>query len=253
MTADAASETQPDGYAHYAQWKGWSGTFAPRRKEARYYAAEFRDTPLEDRDVLEVGFGDGGFMAWASAQGARVMGTEINETLLAGAHQQGYTALEASLEDLAERGCHYDVIVAFDVLEHWDMDELSQHLTTVRQLLTDGGRFVARFPNGQSPFGRAFQHGDFTHKSTLSTYKMRYLATATGLELVRVANARRVASHADPLSALRHRWLAWRRRWNERRLARLYGLPRLPLDPNLVAVLRKPRPHDSSPTKDATT
>ena len=51
--------------------------------------------------------------------------------------------------------------------------------------LKEGGRdgtliVVSRFPNGQSPFGRVFQHGDFSHKSTLSTYKIEYLAALTG-------------------------------------------------------------------------
>lgn len=239
MTARPPDQIDP--YANYAQWKQWAGTFAPRDKESRYFAAELDGIPLRDRHVLEIGFGNGAFMAWARGQGADVAGIEINEAMLEAAHRHGFEASSASLDELAESGPRYDVIVAFDVLEHWNTEELVRNFGLVRRLLHDGGIFLARFPNGQSPYGRVFQHGDFSHQSTLSSYKIEYLATTSRLEVVRVANARRVGAHTDPLSTLRHRWLAWRRRRIERKFARLYGLPRLPLDPNLVAVLRKPR------------
>lgn len=239
MTTPPSAEIDP--YAHYAQWKQWGGAFAPRDKEARYLSAELQGIPLQGRDVLEIGFGNGGFLAWARSQGAQVAGIEINDAMLEAARRHGFEASGASLVELAERDRRYDLIVAFDVLEHWDATELLQNLGSIRRLLRDGGVFLARFPNGQSPYGRVFQHGDFSHKSTLSSYKIEYLATATNMQVVRIANACRVGAHTDPLSQLRQHWLAWRRRRIERKLARLYGLPRLPLDPNLVAVLRKPQ------------
>lgn len=243
----------PDLYSHYTEWKQWSGAFVVGGKEARYFAAEFRGIPLQGRRLLEIGFGNGGFLAWARGQGAQVSGIEINDAMLEAAQRHGFEASKATLSELAERGEQYDLVAAFDVLEHWDVEELLQNFGLIRQLLREGGVFLARFPNGQSPFGRVFQHGDFSHKSTLSSFKIEYLATATGLEVVRVANARRVPAHTDPLSALRQRWLAWRRRRIERRLSRLYGMPRLPLDPNLVAVLRKPGRQDFPATTDDAT
>lgn len=240
-------ETQPaatDPYAHYAEWKQWSGAFAPGDKESRYFAAELEGIPLRGRSVLEIGFGNGSFLAWARAQGAQVSGIEINEAMLEAAKRHGFQASKESLADLAGRGEQYDLVAAFDVLEHWDTDELLRNFGLIRRLLREGGIFLARFPNGQSPFGRVFQHGDFSHKSTLSSYKIEYLATASRMAVVRVGNARRVAAHANLFSAVKQRWLAWRRSRIERSLARLYGMPRLPLDPNLVAVLRKPGPRN---------
>lgn len=242
--------TQPtaeiDLYANYAEWKQWDGVFKPRDKEARYFAAELDGIALRGRRVLEIGFGNGSFLAWARVHGAAVSGIEINNAMLEAARAHGFEASDASLDQLAGDGRQYDLIVAFDVLEHWDTAELLRNFGLIRQLLGDGGIFLARFPNGQSPYGRAFQHGDFSHKSVLSSEKIRYLATASRLQVVRIANASRVGAHTDPLSTLRQRWLAWRRRRIERGLARLYGMPRLPLDPNLVAVLRKPSSQEPS-------
>lgn len=238
MTAPPSADVDP--YANYAEWKQWDGAFQPREKETRYFAAEFDGIPLSGRRVLEIGFGNGGFMAWARGQGALVTGIEINEVLLEAARRHGFEASRASLAELAESGLQYDVVAAFDVLEHWNTAELLRNFGLIRQLLQGGGMFIARFPNGHSPFGRIYQHGDFSHQSTLSGYKIEYLAGRSGFEVVRIANACRVGSRADPLSNLRQRWLAWRRGRIERKLSRLYGTPRLPLDPNLVAVLRKP-------------
>ena len=229
-----------DPYASYSEWKRWDGAFAATDKETRYFAAEFRDVPLQGRRVLEIGFGNGSFLAWAKSQGAAVAGLELNAEMRDAALRSGFVVFDATLAELATRDARYDLVVAFDVLEHWDARELVENFSAVRTLLSDGGIFVSRFPNGQSPFGRVNQHGDFSHKSTLSTYKIEYLAGVSGLDIVRIGNPCRVSSQPGMLASVRQWWLARRRRRIERTIARLYGVRRLPLDPNLVAVLRNP-------------
>lgn len=229
-----------DPYANYAEWKRWDGAFTTSEKDARYFAAEFDGVALRGVRVLEIGFGNGGFIAWAKSQGADVAGIELNAEMREAARRAGFTAFDATLAELAAQPTRYDFVVAFDVIEHWDAAELIENFRYIRTLLADGGLFVSRFPNGQSPFGRVFQHGDFSHKSTLSTYKIEYLASMTGFDIVRIANACRVPTRAGALGSLRQWWLARRRRRIERSIARLYGVRKLPLDPNLVAVLKKP-------------
>ena len=242
MAADepARAAGGPDGYAGYAQWKGWQGSFTPSAREARYFAAEFGGLDLAGMRLLEIGFGNGSLLAWARGRGAQVRGLELDAGLCEAGQRAGFDVGQHSLADLLARGDRYDLIVAFDVLEHWDHAELVTNFATLHGLLIEGGRFIARFPNGQSPFGRVYQHGDFSHRSTLSTYKIEYLARLSGFEVERVANACRVSAKAGILAALRQRFLARQRRLIERRIARLYGIRRLPLDPNLVAVLRRP-------------
>jgi len=229
-----------DAYAGYARWKGWDGAFEVRERDARYFEAEFAGIELAGKRVLEIGFGNGRFLAWARMRGADLYGLEINPDMLDAATHHGYAVRNASLADLVGEGASYDLVVAFDVLEHWSTDELIANFRHVTELLGPGGVFLARFPNGHSPFGRIYQHGDFTHKSVISAFKIDYLAALSGLDVVRIANARRVSSKPGTLRALRHRWMALRRAWVERSLSRLYGTERLPLDPNLVAVLRRP-------------
>jgi SAM-dependent methyltransferase len=240
-----------DPYAGYAAWKEWSGTFAATDREARYFAEELRGIGLKGQRVLEIGFGNGSFLAWAKGEGADVAGIEINAEMRDAAQAHGFEALDVPLAELAKRGEHYGLVVAFDVLEHWDTGELVANFHAIRALLVDGGLFLCRFPNGQSPFGRVYQHGDFSHKSVLSTYRIEYLAGLANFEIVRIDNVRRVPSRPGPLASVRHGWLALRRRWIERSIARLYGIRKLPLDPNLVAVLRKPGANESQPRNPA--
>ena len=242
MSADAPvpePARAADPYANYAAWKAWDGAFAPTDRELRYFAAEFREIPLRGSRVLEIGFGNGGFLAFARGEGADVAGIEINAAMCEAARRHGFEAFDVPLAELVARGERYDLVVAFDVLEHWDTNELVENFRAIHALLNEGGSFVSRFPNGQSPFGRVYQHGDFSHQSTLSTYKIEYLAALTGFGIARIDNVRRVPSRPGPLASLRHWWLARRRRRIERSIARLYGIRKLPLDPNLVAVLKK--------------
>jgi SAM-dependent methyltransferase len=234
-----------DPYAGYVAWKEWSGAFAATDREARYFAEEFRGIALKGKRVLEVGFGNGSFLAWAKGEGADVAGIEINAEMSDAARAHGFEAFDVPLAELSQRGVRYDLVAAFDVLEHWDVDELVANFRAIRELLVEGGLFVSRFPNGQSPFGRVYQYGDFSHQSVLSTYKIEYLARLANFEIVRIDNVRRVPSRPGPLASVRHWWLARRRHWIERSIARLYGIRKLPLDPNLVAVLRRPGANES--------
>lgn len=242
------SEEPPDEaaplYRRYAAWKDWHGDFAASDRDARYFAAELDGVPLEGRRVLEIGFGNGSFLAWAKSRGAQVTGTEVLETLIEQARAKGYDAQPASLQALVEKRRQFDVVVAFDVFEHWDKTALVANLRCLRSLLVPDGILLARFPNGHSPFGRVYQHGDLTHVTALSSSSVRQLAEMTGFAVVRIDNARRVPARRDIWTIIKHHWRKYRRARIETTLGKLYGFGRLPLDPNLTAVLRKAEPSD---------
>ena len=228
-----------DLYAGYADWKQWRGDCAASDSDARCFAGEFAGIPLSGRRVLEIGFGNGRFLGWARSQGAVVAGTEIDAGLISWAQAKGFDALPAPLDAMVGAQRRFDVVVAFDVFEHWSKAELVANLRHIHALLEPDGVLVARFPNGQSPFGRVHQYGDITHQTVLSSSAIEQLAGMTGFAVVQVRNAQRVPARSDPWSRLKFRWRRWRRARIERALGKLYGYGRLPLDPNLTAVLRR--------------
>jgi 2-polyprenyl-3-methyl-5-hydroxy-6-metoxy-1,4-benzoquinol methylase len=242
MNGDGVNDPQAGStqlYSGYADWKNWRGEFAPSDREARYFAAELADIPLGGKRVLEIGFGNGSFLAWAKAVGAEVVGTEIDAVMIEHARARGFDARPASLEALAAANERFDLIVAFDVFEHWDKATLITSLRQFGDLLTPCGQVFARFPNGQSPLGRVHQYGDLTHQTVLSASSILQLANMTGFAVVRVGNACSVPLRRDFFSLLKHSWRRWRRARLERWIGKVYGFGRLALDPNLVVLLRR--------------
>jgi len=235
-------------YDGYGELKDWSVRFVCGEADAAYFAGELAGLRLAGSTVLEIGFGSGAFLAWARAQGAIVEGTELSPTVVDAARHAGFTAhgpdLAALLPDRAGR---FDLVVAFDVLEHVEREALPMLMGQVGALLKPGGRFLARVPNGQSPLGLLHQNGDITHVSALSVPIFRHLALMTGLTLERADNAFRTI----PIGRRRQGWgqlkrtVRWRLRYRLRDLHTavlrwLYALEPMPFDPNLVVVLRKP-------------
>jgi SAM-dependent methyltransferase len=78
----------------------------------------------------------------------------------------------------------FDLVAAFDVMEHIPLEELPGFLREVRRVLRPGGVYVAKFPNGDSPFGRHIQNGDVTHRTAIGSIRARYLATQAAMDVV---------------------------------------------------------------------
>jgi 2-polyprenyl-3-methyl-5-hydroxy-6-metoxy-1,4-benzoquinol methylase len=180
-------------YLGYESWKGWTNPFTYTAEEAKYFAGETRGLRIRDADVLEIGFGSGSFLAWAREKGARVAGTEINPKMLAAARNARIEMLPSAFEVVAQiHAARFDTIIALDVFEHFSLLEIAARLKAAEIMLKPGGHLVLRFPNAQSPFGLAPQHGDPTHKSALSRGVIEQLAQGTAFEVVRYAPSFRV-------------------------------------------------------------
>jgi hypothetical protein len=179
-----------NSHSHYADWKGWQERpFGEcRADEALYFKAEVaKPLGTAHARILEIGFGNGGFLAWAKSVGYECAGIEDNPELVDKARRAGFEAF-ANVNELREKRGNpaFDAVVAFDVFEHIPFDRLESLFRDVRNLLPVGGLFVARFPNGDSPYGRAYQHGDPTHVTTLGQGMIRYLARRSRFEVARL-------------------------------------------------------------------
>jgi SAM-dependent methyltransferase len=171
---------------NYSKWKGWDsdafGTW--HRADGIYFNAELTKCgvgKLAGRHVLELGFGNGAFAGWATREGATYLGIDVIPALVARGRKAGYDVHLAgpSVCDVATRDS-LDLVVAFDVLEHFALTDLEQKLRDVGHVLKVGGRLIARVPSGDSPFARAAQHGDLTHRLTLGASAVRQLAASVG-------------------------------------------------------------------------
>jgi SAM-dependent methyltransferase len=178
----------------YRRWKQWEpGQFGAVADQSLTYRAELRRAGYESLGgirVLEIGFGNGSFMAWAIENGMEYVGTEIDPELVQRARDHGVRALMADESfDILAPFAPFDLCVAWDVLEHIPRDRLAIFLRQVRSQLTDHGVLIARVPSGDSPFSGAIQSGDPTHYAPMGSGTIRYLAAQSGFSRVDVRPA----------------------------------------------------------------
>jgi len=169
-------------YARYREWKGWNkesfGTYLPN--SAIYFSRELRRSGVDSVDgatILEIGFGNGEFAAWARDAGAKYVGTERIHELVQQGVRAGYDVRDANEpldEFLAEESV--DLIVAFDVFEHFEEVDLRRALRSAHRALRPAGRLIARVPSGDSPFARSIQHGDVTHRLAIGSSMIQQFA-----------------------------------------------------------------------------
>ncbi|WP_419805471.1 class I SAM-dependent methyltransferase [Terriglobus sp.] len=172
----------------YLGWKGWDDdNFAKvSRAEIFYFDAELRRAgfkPTSQIRVLEIGFGNGSFLAYAKTKGWNAIGTEVNDFLVEMATRRGLYAIHALDLNALDDGA-FDLVVAFDVLEHIPQNYLLDFVKSLVRKLKPGGLFIARFPNADSPFGLLNQNGDMTHLTALGLGKVRYLSRELGMRVV---------------------------------------------------------------------
>lgn len=189
-------------YADYAAWKAWNNPFAFDAQDASCYTRETAGLTLSGAHVLEIGFGEGRFLAWAQAQGANVSGCELTPASLAAATERGIALIDPHFESSgALVADSLDLVAAFDVFEHLDPPTIRAKLTAIAQALKPGGTLILRYPNGQSPFGLDPQHGDATHITPLSRAKVEQYAEGTGLQTLSYGAAQ-PGRAPDPLRAM---------------------------------------------------
>ena len=181
---------QPDVEDDYIDWKGWhSAAFGKYSvEESIQFAAEIRRVGMAlDREsqVLEIGFGNGSFAGWIKQFTDHYVGIESNSALVSRAEKAGIEAYMSMAElDAVAGGKTFDLIAAFDVVEHMTLSDIVSALQAWKKHLSGKGRILIRVPSGDSPFSGRVMYGDITHKTLLATSALRQIASLAELKLV---------------------------------------------------------------------
>lgn len=139
--------------------------------------------PDKQARVLDLGCGHGTLLYFARQEGyTNLVGVDVSAEQVAAAHHMGIGEVQCgdlmetmrSLPDNSQ-----DVVIAFDVIEHFTRSELLPFVDEVRRILCENGVWIIHAPNGGSPFiGRVF-HGDFTHEQAFTPTSMNQLLLAS--------------------------------------------------------------------------
>jgi 2-polyprenyl-3-methyl-5-hydroxy-6-metoxy-1,4-benzoquinol methylase len=172
----------------YSSWKGWGDdnfgtlTLRDRATYRRELKGLLRTEAAAPPKVLEVGFGQGSFLAFCREQGWEVAGTEASEPLVAAGLKQGFVVKKA--QDMRELpDAAFDLIAGFDVIEHVPQAEMLAFLGALRRKLKPGGTILLRFPNADSWLGNQNFNGDPTHVTAMGHFKLEYFCQRAGLHI----------------------------------------------------------------------
>jgi SAM-dependent methyltransferase len=234
----------------YTEWKHWEADQFGQwsRSDGRYFSwciAQAKLSPPPTR-VLEIGFGNGAFLGYCRDRGWTATGIETSETLISRATSAGFPVFSAVV-DLPD-GLFFDLIAVFDVLEHLPIDQAQGMLSSLRAVLSPQGAMLLRVPNGDSPFGRAYQHGDRTHVETYGSEKLHQLCACAQLRIVHAGEAPWSSQHRIPrtlrtfLGSILKRLIDWI-------IGCAYFGHHVDLSPNLFVVIKPAETPHSKPNQ----
>ncbi|MGF2880104.1 class I SAM-dependent methyltransferase [Acinetobacter johnsonii] len=181
-------------YEYYLEWKRWGDEFGyVSSHQSKYYDLELRDVieilGKNNLRVLEIGYGNGSFLGYCFKKKWEVYGIEINEKLVDLAKGNGFNAY-SSLGSVPDN--YFDLIVAFDVIEHVSNDEIVPLLNNIKRKINKDGLCLFRFPNGDSPMGMKNQNGDLTHNNFIGSEKILQLCKISKLNLVKIRGEKKI-------------------------------------------------------------
>ena len=169
--------------------------------------------------VLDLGCGHGALLHFAREAGyTNLRGVDGSPQQVAAARRLGIEGVEeGDLRDAlaTQPDASLDVVIAFDVIEHFTRDELLPFVDEVRRVLKPGGRWIIHVPNGESPFFGGIRYGDLTHELAFTRISIAQLLLASGFAEARCFEDQPVVHGAK--SAVR--WALWQ---GFRSLLRLY-------------------------------
>lgn len=135
--------------------------------------------PDRQATITDLGCGHGAIIYFARRAGyVNVRGVDGSPEQVAAARRLGIEGVEegdllqelAALPDAAQ-----DCIVTFDVIEHFNRDELIGLVDEVYRVLKPGGRWIIHVPNGESPFAGRMRYWDFTHELSFTRVSIAQL------------------------------------------------------------------------------
>jgi SAM-dependent methyltransferase len=140
--------------------------------------------------ILDLGCGYGAIMYFLRAAGYHnLTGIDTSPEQVAAAHDfgltnvhcgNGYPFLKSSPEG------SYEVIIAFDILEHLSKIELLELGDQIHRVLTPGGRLIMHAPNAEAVFSGTVRYGDLTHEMAFTRGSIAQFAGACSFAVLAI-------------------------------------------------------------------
>jgi SAM-dependent methyltransferase len=139
-------------------------------------------------DIIELGCGYGVFQYFLQKAGYRnAVGIDVSDEQVAAAKRLGIENVRQGdvMESLARMADDsVDIIIAFDLIEHFTKSELIDLVDEVCRVLRDDGRWIIHTPNADSPFFGSIRYGDMTHELAFNQASITQLLSSSGYQRI---------------------------------------------------------------------
>jgi SAM-dependent methyltransferase len=138
-----------------------------------------------NRSWLDIGCGQGALMKLASKFNYKqIFGIDISEEMLQTCRNNGFDVKHDDIFSyLAQTPDQtWDVISAFDLIEHFTKEEGLHLLKEIHRVLTPDGICFFKLPNAASPWGTSVTASDLTHEAAYTSCSLSQMATLAGFQ-----------------------------------------------------------------------
>jgi cyclopropane fatty-acyl-phospholipid synthase-like methyltransferase len=150
-----------------------------------------------DAEILEVGCGDGKLLQAAlNCDYTNILGIDASPSMIEIARRRvaqsdGFPAERIQMADATDflenrPSGKLDLVVAIDVVEHFQLYEILNFLFAVKRALKPGGKLLLHVPNGSSSHHGRVLHGDITHYRAFTDKSLHQLAQIGGFHSLAV-------------------------------------------------------------------
>lgn len=175
-----------ENYVHACQQSLAPAGVDGLKPRAPYLKKLIRDhfPPNRDASIIDLRCGHGALLYFAQKAGYQsIVGVDRSPEQVAEAKRLGIEGVRTgdlmkTLQSLPDAS--QDVVIAFDVIEHFTKDELLHFVDHVHRVLLTGGKWIIHTPNGESPFAGRMRYGDFTYELVLTRVSITQLLKASG-------------------------------------------------------------------------
>jgi len=142
----------------------------------------------KDIKILDLGCGHGAFVYACQLAGySNIVGVDCSIEQVEEANKLGIKGiLKGDLMDALRSfpDESQDVVIAFDVIEHFTKQELLPFIDEVFRVLREDGKWIIHVPNGEALFGSRIRYSDMTHEIAFTRISLIQLLKSSRFENV---------------------------------------------------------------------
>ncbi len=167
----------------------------------------------KEANILELGCGHGAFIHFMRSMGyENIFGVDISSDQVIAAREMGIKGIMKG--DLmgfltTQSANSQDIVISFDVIEHFKKNELIPFIDEVHRVLRKSGMWIIHAPNGESPFFGRIRYGDFTHEQAFTRNSISQILLLSGFSDVQCFEDKPVV-HGIKSAVRRLLWIGFR-------------------------------------------